>query len=125
MSHYTYHSLGDHHPPWGPEGGAWWRKDGLWTPNIQGPWYLGYPGPYPWQPGGGDIIIQTPAQTQAQQALQVSRQAVEAAQAAQAAVMRSPSMLESVWNWIRQHPIASAGIVLGAGLALNSRGRIG
>lgn len=87
MTHYsrTPAGLGNGHPPWGPEGGLWWRKNGEWTPNIQGPWYAGYPFYAP-PPSGELFAVTVPspsdltARQQAQQALQLSQQAVEAAQ---------------------------------------------
>lgn len=116
----TYHrspfaGLGshNHNPPWGPSGGAWWRYDQGWTPNIQGPWYLGYPG----FPGDGITIrVPAPAMTEAtQQAVQLSRQAVEAAE--------RPLWIRA-FNWVKENPMLAAGAVMVTALALQSRGMI-
>lgn len=122
----TYHRSplsGHGPPPWGPEGGAWWRYDRGWTPNIQGPWNAGYPGVTPWS--GGELVMTTvPSQSdlmirqQAQQALQLSRQAIEAA--------ASPPrpLWERALNWVKENPMWAGGIVVVAALAAQQRGLI-
>ena len=122
----TYHraplsGLGSHgHPPWGPEGGAWWKKDNGWAPNIQGPWYAGGS-----NLPSGELILQTipsPQDPQVQQALQFSRQALEVAQAAQAAEAQ-PLWIKAL-NWVKDHPFIAGGALIVVAMAAQRHGMI-
>lgn len=124
----TYHRSplsGHGHPPWGPEGGAWWRYDQGWTPNIQGPWYAGGA-----NIPSGELFLQTvpspsdiTTQQAAQQAMMLSRQAIEAAQAATAAAQPQALWIKAL-NWVKDHPFIAGGAIIVVAMAAQRHGMI-
>ena len=116
-------ALGYHgHPPWGPEGGAWWKKDNGWAPNIQGPWYAGGTN----LPSGEIIAMTEPspadlqARQDAQQAMQFSRQAIETATAVG---VDQPLWIKAL-NWVKDHPFIAGGAIIVVAMAAQRHGMI-